>query len=100
MYIPVLGSGCCRFGRLLCRSLLLLLSLLLYPPSALFVKPLIFNPKLSLPICTFAAATASPASIYRVSSYNSLPKGVVDLRQLNIQFPWWSLSVIECRLVE
>ena len=105
MYIPVLGSSCCGFGRLLCRRLLcrglLLLPLLfLYSPSALFIEPLIFSPELGFPVCTFAAATASPASIYRVSSYSPLLKGVVDLRQLNIQLPRWGLSVIERRLVE
>lgn len=89
MYIPILGSSCCRFRRLLCRRLLcyglLLLPLLfLYSPSALFIEPLILNPELGLSICTFAAATASPASIYRISSYTPLPKEVADLRQLNI----------------
>ena len=63
MYIPVLGSSCCSFGRLLCRGLLLLPLFFLYPPSALFVEPLIFDPKLGFPVCTFAAATTSPASI-------------------------------------
>lgn len=100
MYIPILSSSCCGFGRLLCRGLFLLPLLFLYPPSALFVEPLIFNPKLGLPICTFTTATTRPASIYRVSSYTPLHKGVVDLRQFNIQLPRWGLSIIECRLVE
>ena len=101
MYIPVLGSSCCGFGRFLCRGLLLLLPLFfLYPTPALFVEPFIFNPELGLPVCTFTAATASPSSIYRVSSYSPLPEWVVDLRQFNIQFPGRGLSVIECRLVE
>ena len=100
MYIPILGSSCCGFGRLLCCGLLLLPLLFLYSPSALFVEPLIFDPELGFPVCTFAAATASPASIYRVSSYSPLLKGVVDLRQFNIQLPWWGLSVIKSRLVE
>lgn len=101
MYIPVLGSSCCGFRRLLCRGLLLLPLLFLYAPSALFVEPFILHPELSFPIRTFAATTSSPASTYRVSSYNSpLPNGVIDLRQLNIQLPRLGLSVIECRLVE
>ena len=100
MYIPVLGSSCCGFGRFLCCGLLLLPLLFLYSPSALFVEPLIFDPELGFPVCTFAAATASPASIYHVSSYSPLLKGVLDLRQFNIQLPWWGLSVIKSRLVE
>ena len=65
MYIPVLGSSCCGFGRLLCCDFLLLLPLFfLYPTPALFVEPFIFHPELGLPVCAFAAATASPANIY------------------------------------
>ena len=73
MYIPIFGSSCCEFGRLLCRSLLVLLLVFLYSPFALFVEPLILKPELGFPVCTFAAATASPACIYHVSSSSLLP---------------------------
>ena len=62
MYIPVFSSDCCGFGRLLRRGLLVLL-LFLYSPFALFVKPLVLESELGFPVCTFPAATASPASV-------------------------------------
>ena len=63
MYISVFGSNCCGFGRLLCRGLLVLLLLFMYSPFALFIKPLVLDPELGFPVCTFSATTASPASI-------------------------------------